>query len=92
MKTDAVTIDQSAAQQKIGTFVKDYGIELYENFSIEQGAITRSELSADGTCFVNKQVLAYTFTLKPTVANSRTTDAMYFEVTDDGVVNYISAS
>lgn len=92
VKTDAVTIDQSAAQQKIGTFVKDYGIELYENFSIEKGAITRSELSADGTCFVNKQVLAYTFTLKPTVANSRTTDAMYFEVTDDGVVNYISAS
>ena len=57
---------------------------------IKHGAITKSRLSDDGTCFVDKQVLAHIFTIKPSL-QSKISAVMYFEVTDSGVMEFVSA-
>ncbi|MBR2012810.1 MAG: RICIN domain-containing protein [Clostridia bacterium] len=85
-KAAQVTIEEKEALNKVGLFMKENNIEFDADSGIEYGFITRSRFSDDETCFVDEEVLAYTFKVKSNTKN------MYFEVIDNGVANFASQS
>lgn len=85
----SVTTDKDEALSQVSIFIKENNIELPANPEIEYGNITKSRLSDDETCFVEEKILAHTFTLHVDNMSKKGTK-MYFEVTDDGVVNYMA--
>ena len=85
----AVTTDKDEALSQVGVFIRENNIQLPANLKIEYGNITKSRLSYDETCFVEEKILAHTYTVKVDDI-SKNVAIMYFEVTDDGVVNFMS--
>ncbi len=91
VKSNPVSISEDTAVKKVAAFVKSNGILLDADSSIECGRITRSKLSDDGSCFTDKEILAYTFTVCSTDTKGNRCADMYFEVNDSGVTAFSSA-